>query len=337
MELWLIISEKMNIDYLEASLFVDKDKINLDELDHISTNKWGWDNYSMTFNNNKYSMAYKKDEKEISIRYNSKTKQLKVLGSLPYFVEGQNFSNDINKLKEGIQLISDTIDTNLFEAEVNLFEAGITIEIPNKPIEIFNSHYKIPQMETKPFKRGKLYEDAIRQIKLYNSGYRLRRVLSIADRLRLTIEKGYNPEGNYLRLESKYKKPTIHFKQRIIFVEDIFKSNFINNCKIDLFNTYKMIKKEGIFTPPQTKKDCTLPAIELLVLKELAMIYGFNAEECIKNKITSIPDSIINKEVKKNRKRSLAGLSKKIKENAVSYYDLSKVLKDRLEIAECFI
>lgn len=297
-----------------------KDTIYLNGLVNTGS-AYGYDHYSMVRYNEK-----------IKVEYQPQTGHLKVSGSLPYFVDGQNFHNDIAKLLEGISTISDTINVDLFKAEVNCFEAGITFQTFIKPIEIFNSHFGIPEMQTSHFKRGKIYQDGIRQIKLYNAGYRLKKNVSKEKRLRLATEKGYDPEYNYLRFESRYKKPAIYFKQRLILVEDIFKDEFLNRCKIDLLNTYGDIKKEGVFTLPSNKRDCSLCAIALIVMKEQSILYGYNAEELLRNKINSIPLAILNKEDKKNRKRTLRGLSKKIAENKISYYDLNDVLKRSLQI-----
>lgn len=320
-----MILKMMNIDYIDLSTFVDKDTINLDDLKRTGQS-YGYDCYSIIRFN-----------KEMKIKYNPETRHFKLTGSLPYFVDGQNFSNNINKLKEGIRLISDMLNINLYKAEVLVFEAGITFEIPFNHKEVFNSHYKIPGMETKSFNKGKLFENSIKQIKFYNASYRLKQNLDKNDRLKLSISNGYNHSVNYIRFESKYKKPKIQFKQSVILVEDVFSDNFINICKLDLLDTYQKIKKEGVFRHPPTKRNCSLSAIELLVLKEQGMIYGFNAEDLIKNKINSISDSILNKEDRKNRKRSLNRLSKMIVENNTSSFDLSNILNESLKIKLSFI
>ncbi len=312
----------MNYDYVELSKFVSKDKVYLDDLKHISSNIYGWENYSMTYNNT-----------EVKISHNSNSNELKVCGSLPYFVEGQNFSNDMTKIKESIYIISDTIDTNLFEANVTHFEAGITFESPYTPIDVFNSHYSIKGMNTETYgKTGKVYKDSIKEIKLYYAGFNIKKKLSKESRINLASEKGYKPEGKYIRFESVYKKPEIYWKQRNISVKELFKPEFIMKCKNDIYNTYTMINKEGIYTLPKDKRDCTLPVIELLALKELGVKYGFNPEEYIKQKIKSIPTSILTNEDKKNRKRSLSQLSKKLILNKDSCFDLGVIIKNKLQI-----
>ena len=311
----------MNYDYTECSKFVNKDKLYLENLNHISSNIYGCDNYSMTYNNT-----------EIKISHNSNSNELKVKGSLPYFIEGQNFSNDMGKIKEAVYIISDTINTNLFDAVVKKFEAGITFESPFNPNEVFNSHYSIKGMETRAFKTGKIYLDANRLIKFYNAGKRIKKVLDARQRNELILTKGYKPEVDYLRLEVQHLKPEVYWKQRNISIADLFKEEFIYKCKKDIYNTYDMINKEGYYLLPKDKRDCTLPVIELLALKELGLKYGFNPEEYIKQKIKSIPESILTKEDKKNRKRSLSQLSSKLILDKESCYDLGSIIKDRLQI-----
>ena len=57
----------MNFDYIEASIFTGKDNINLSSLEHISTNKYGYSNYSISSGFN-----------QMKIKYNPSAKLLKV-------------------------------------------------------------------------------------------------------------------------------------------------------------------------------------------------------------------------------------------------------------------
>lgn len=309
----------MNIDFIEASTFISKDKISLHGLNHISTNKWGWDNYSISYNNGN----------EMKVNYNNHSEQLKVSGSLPYFVDGQNFSNSIDKLEEAIYLISDTINADINHSEVKCFEFGTTFQIPFSTTDAILSHYSIKGMNTSCFKTGRLYEDALRQIKLYNAGIRLKQALTKEQRTGL-VELGYNPLANYLRFESKYKKPFVYFKDRAMKLKDLFREESIEKFKQDLILTYNMINKEGNFEIPRKKRDCTLPVIELMYLKELGLKYGFNPEQCLKEKINSIPEAILSKEDKKNRKKSLNHLAKKLIKAEKSCFDVSDYLKASL-------
>ncbi len=98
-------------------------------------------------------------------------------------------------------------------------------------------------------------------------------------------------------------------------------------------NTYQKIEKEGSIIFPENKRDCTLPVIELIALKELGLRYGFNPEEYLKLKIKTIPESILTKEDKKNRKKSLKNLMNKISNSEVSSFDISNELKEALKLA----
>ncbi len=178
----------MNFDYLEISSFTSKDKVLLSDLKPISCNTYGWENYSITYKNNN----------EMKVRYNNNTNLLKVEGSLPYFAEGQNFSNDLSLMKDSIQIISDTINVNLLESKIECFESGITIESPVNVNYIFNSHYKIKGMQKSHFKHGLQFDSPIYNVKLYNAGKRLKSVLSREKRQELAIKYNYNPNKEYL-------------------------------------------------------------------------------------------------------------------------------------------
>jgi hypothetical protein len=312
----------MNFDYLEISTFTSKDKVLLGDLKPISCNTYGWENYSITYRNNN----------EMKVRYNNNTNQLKVEGSLPYFAEGQNFSNDINLMKDSIQIISDTINVNLFQSKIECFESGITFESPVNVNYIFNSHYKIKGMNKSLFKHGLQFDSPICKVKLYNAGKRLKTILSKEKRIELASSYNYNPNKEYIRIENHYKRPQQYFTKNEIKVNELFKEDFILNCKLELMNTYQKIEKEGSIIFPENKRDCTLPVIELIALKELGLRYGFNPEEYLKQKIKTIPESILTKEDKKNRKKSLKNLMNKITNSEVSSFDISNELKEALKL-----
>lgn len=312
----------MNFDYIEASIFTGKDNINLSSLEHISTNKYGYSNYSISSGFN-----------QMKIKYNPSAKLLKLEGSLPYFSEGQNFSNDMNKLKESIYTISDTLNIDLFKAEVNQLDTGITFQVKKKPKDYIQSHYSLAGFKPVLIDNTKYFNSKDLIIKMYDSGANIKKKLSKEIKHLIQIDKGYNPNVNYLRFEPKYKNPKAFFHRPDLNINQIFKTDFIYQCKQEIMNKYKAIKKGGYFAYPKDKRNLTLPVIELLALKELGQLYGFNPEEVLKRQIKAIPEGILSKEDKKNRNRSLRAILKKLDVKDVSEFDLSKELEEALNLS----
>ncbi|MBK9285843.1 MAG: hypothetical protein IPM51_16225 [Sphingobacteriaceae bacterium] len=308
----------MNYDYIETSTFVKKDKIYFGDLEPISVNRFGWENFSISLNNNL-----------IQVRYNNVNNELKIQGSLPKFIEGQNYQNENNKISEAIYILSDTIDFNLFDSTVLCLETGITFETMIKPKYIFNSHRKIKGMKTQFYDKGIEFKGSLHNIKFYDAGYRMKKALSNEIRENLTYNKGYNPQMDYLRFEIKYKKPS-HFFRREVIVKCLFDEKFNKECKINLMEEYNKIVKTGYYKIPENKRQCNFETLEWILLCEKGLEFGFSPEDCLKSLINSIPESNLNKEDKKNRKKKINAIKRKIKANEGSRYDLSQELKKGL-------
>lgn len=311
----------MNFDYIEASIFTHKDNINLSDLSYYNINNKGISTF--------FDME---EHKEIKIIYNEPTKELKLKGSLPYYIEGQNFSNEMIKIEESIYTLSEKLNINLFNAEVKVLDTGITLQVPKHPKEYIYSHTAIPRFKSVLFGNTKYFNGKNIVFKMYDSGANIKAKVSKEVRNYLEAEKGYNPSDYYLRLEVKHKKPSAYFQTPNLSIGEIFRPNFINNCKVEIMKNYKAIKKEGYFDYPKEKRSLTLPTIELMALKELGLIYGFSPEEYLKRQIKGIPECILNKEDKKNRIRALRELNKKINIKDTSDFDLSKLLEKALNL-----
>lgn len=310
----------MNFDYIEASIFTGKDSINLTELDMVNTSKYGY-TYSVSANHD-----------EMKVIYNPNTKIMKLKGSLPYYSEGQNFSNDMIKLKEAVYILSDKLNINLFNAEVSRIDAGVTFQVNKKPKEFINAHYAMNGFKEVYIGNTKYFNGKHFNIRMYDAGANLKKKASKEIRNHLELKKGCNPNFHYLRFEPIYRKAKSYFHRPDLTISQMFKPNFIYQCKQEIMNNYKAIKKEGYFDYPKNKRDLTLPVIELLALKEYGLLYGFNPEEVLKSKIKAIPEGILSKEDKKNRLKSLRATLKKINLKEVSDYDLSKEISEALNL-----
>ena len=232
--------------------------------------------------------------------------------NIPYCFLGHNFYSTIEDLTDGFQSISEDLNVNLFDADIQKFEFGSFIEIPFLVKDFLNNHIRAKSMNTRIFERGKDFEPIKNQthrIKIYDGGYRLKTELSKSIREILTNDFGYNPKGNYIKIESHYLKPETYFKKRNLLLNDLFSIQFTNECKNDLLNNYQKIMKTGCIQIPETKGKLSSSVIPLICLRELGQIYGFNPDEAIKTLIKAIPETILTKDDKKARNRQINNLS----------------------------
>jgi len=303
----------MNFDYLEASKSLGKDKLCLDYLDHEASYSSGWEKFI-------YEGC-----KEVQVWLNNEAGKLKVKGSIPYFIAGQNFKTDPEDFSNGITHLSEILNLDLMKAEVNVFEYGTILEIPFPVREVFNSHLKIQGMKTRSFDYGKYFEDRVMTLKLYDANKNLKNKLTRYERERLSSLFGYKPSANYLKIEGHYKKPSVSFKNRFINIDELLKPEFQAICKEDLLSKYRSIMKANTIEL-KSKKQITSSTIPLMVLKEFESLLPCKAEELIKQKIKALPCDLMTKEDKKSRNRQIKANLKKIETVRACKYDLSEIL-----------
>ena len=289
----------MNFDYLEASKSLSKDKPCLDYLEHKASYNSGWQKFI-------YEGC-----KAVEIWMNPEADKMKIKGSIPYFIAGQNFKTGPEDFNIGINHLSEVLNIDLLKAEVNVFEFGTILEIPFSVREVFNSHLKIQGMKTRSFDYGKYFEDGVMTFKLYDANKNLKNKLTKNEREKLTSLYDYKPSANYLKIESHYKRPSIYFKSRFLDIESLRSESFQTTCKGELLNKYISIMKASSINV-NSKKQLTSSTIPLLLLKEYESLLPCNIDELIKQKIKSFPSNIMTQEDKKSRRRQIKANMKKL-------------------------
>lgn len=303
----------MNFDYLEASKSLGKDKPCLDYLNFEASYSSGWTKFI-------YEGC-----RAVEIWLNLEADKMKIKGSIPYFIAGQNFKTGTKDFINGIFHLSEVLNTDLLKAEVNVFEYGTILEIPFPAREIFNSHLKVLGMKTRAYDYGKYFEDRVLKIKLYDAGKNMKEKLSKEIRNKLTSAYGYDPSQIYLKIENHYKKPSVCFKKRVIELNDLLNPEFQTNCKEDLLIKYRSIMKTNTIDI-NSKKQVTSATIPLLVLKEFERFLPCKAEDLIKQKIKILPCDILTKEDKKSRRRQIMANMNKLGSLKACKYDISEIL-----------
>lgn len=303
----------MNYDYLEATSSLGKESPCLDYLDHEASYSSGWEKFI-------YEGC-----KEVQIWLNPNAEKLKIKGSIPYFIAGQNFKTFPEDFSKGILHLSEVLDMDLNKAEVNVFEFGTTLETPFPVSGIFSSHLKIQGMKTRSFDYGKYFEDKVMILKLYDANKNLKNKLSRHEREKLSSLFGYNPLANYLKIESHYKQPAICFKNRHISIKDLLEPQFQTICKEDLLTKYKSIMKASSIEL-KNKKQITSATIPLLVLKEFESLLPCKVYDLIKKRIKDIPKEILTNDDKKSRRSQIRANLKKIESVKPCKYDISDLL-----------
>ena len=305
----------MSFDYLDIRKDVRKDTLNFK---HLTQKSVYLDSGVLN-----YSLSHKSS---LDVSFNPHTDVLRVKGSLPYFLRGHNFKTTNQDFINSLMLASDMLNVDLSIGEVLAFEYGAILETDIALKEIFANHIRVKDMKTLTYDYGKYFEDKILRMKMYNVKANMQNKLSLQIRNEAERDYGYDKTKNYLKIEDHYKRPEPYFKERGIKVMTLLDEDFEINIKNEVLTNYQRIEKTGVIEIPNDKGSLTTPTLLLLALKELEMIYGFNANETVSNIIKSIPNDVLNKNDKKGRRSQIKRLSNALNRPQGSKYDLTELL-----------
>jgi hypothetical protein len=315
----------MYIDFAKIEKSIIADNICFDYLDHEAEYSSGWNKFYIK---NIEGADFKN---RAEVWYNDHTKEVKFIGSIPYLMQGHNFTSARGEFIEGIDFVSGILNCNMYEGRMTGFEFGSIIEVPYSPEDFLHNHISMNKHPLTTYHKrnritGKAYEDSMLRFKIYNAGLNIKNKLQEAIREDLSTSYGYDKAKHYMKAENHYKKPALQFQKRSISVNDLLNPCFMERCKKDLIETYQKVKKTGMINTPKDKADLTAITIPLIVLKELGLQYGFNAETLVKQKIKSFPESSLNANDKKARQKTLKTSFKKLENAEASPYDISHLL-----------
>lgn len=271
---------------------------------------------------------------QLKFYYNKQANLLRIKGSLPYLVNGQNFSFTHQDALLGIEALQDALELNLTGAWVNSFEYGKIVECEQPMKLILGNHYKLKGAQKIEFESGKYFKNSYLNLKLYDAKKRIVQQLQKEQRDHLKTLGLYNPSKSYLKIESHYKKPAACFRGRdVVYLTDLVKPSFVSECQKNLLNQYNQIEKGMKLKLPENKKELNTTAIIYSALRMAALEHGFNPEEKLKQVFDAIPDSVLNSHDRKQRKRQLRQNKKKIACSTVSPFDYSQALEQSFDRA----
>jgi len=312
----------MNLDYIDITKFLHKDTLCTEYLQKNAVYK-------------EAVQYHLQGCKNIEVWEYPATNQIRIKGSIPYFVNGHNYFSTMNDWKEGLDYIAGCLNQNIYTCNVNKFEFGTIQEIPFIEADFLHNHIKLQGMTVKPYYQGnvltgKVFENSNLITKLYDVSRNIKNKLDYSIRNELSRAYGWDKEKHYIKVENHYKKPETLFKQQNLILSELLSDEHLKKLQIDLINTYKSIMKTGCIHIPATKSDINSGTIPLMVLKELENIFDINTEELIKQKIKSIPDEIFNKNDRKARVKQIKDNLKKIISTEKSSYDITELLNIKL-------
>jgi hypothetical protein len=287
------------VDGISLELHLGKETFDKHNLEFLSFNKYGWKTYTFGY------------YKDLKLKHQEEQNIIRIAGSLPYFLNGQNLYVMPGDTRKAIQLISELIGVDIRKAEVKNFEYGVVIP-RNEPNArtIYNKHLAIDDFIVRTYENGKYFINPQLWIKLYDAKASLQKKVRklIKDELKRT--GNYDPSKTYIKFEVKYKDPTFYFK-RTIKVYELLSADFKQQLQKDIKYHYSQIKVTKTPILPADKSEITLLLLAYFELKEFEELTGHSIFERLENRIRSIDSKFLSRQNKHNRSKTLRELEKK--------------------------
>jgi hypothetical protein len=315
----------MNLDYIEIAKFTGKDKPNFHSMEKEAVYP----------NAERYSFQ---GCKKIEVWNYPEINQIKIKGSIPYFINGHNYFASLNDWKEGLDYLQGSLGLNLYSGLIECFEFGTIQEIPFSPASFLQNHIKVSGMEGKEFRKGnvltgKEFHSPSLKLKIYDCGRNIKNKLDKGIQEEINRLFGWEKAKHYIKLESHYRRPEAHFKGNV-YLAQLLTEEFQRQLQINLLNQYQRIMKTGKAIIPERKADINAGTLPLIILKELEGIHNFRTEELLKALLKEIPEEILSPADKKARQRILKENLNKIRTAGESEFDISKLIKSKINEAE---
>ena len=309
------------MDYIEIAKFLNKDKLCFDYLQKNATYE-GAERYYFNRCN------------KLEVWYMEATNQVKIKGSIPYFINGHNFYSSYSDWNEGLDYLQNCMNINIFDGLVNCFEFGTIQEIPFPEPEFLRNHIKAKGMQTREYHKGNIltgkeFDSSSLKIKLYDVSRNIKNKLPKPVRNEISKFHGWDKEKHYIKIENHYKKPEAFFKGNL-HLNEVLASSFQNNLKNELLNSYQKIMKAENLIIPKNKADINAGTIPLMILKKLESEYNFKTEDLINNILKEIPEDVFSLNDRKARQRIIKENLKKIKLQGESKYNIEKLLQEKI-------
>lgn len=309
------------IDFISATKYKCKDSLFLGHCKLVGTYNTGLKQYVL------------EGCEALKVLHQPEADWLKVEGSLPYFLQGHNFTFSTSGVVEAIDIIDSLLGgVGLWGALVNQFESGVIVPVDRKPKDYICKHTALPGSHLKKVLNEKyagkfaMWQKAGLDLKIYDAGANI--LLKQGLVRREVIEgEGWNPDGHYLKCEVRYNKPELLTKGRAIVVEKLQNETFLNMLKGDLIENYHLLAPARALLPATDKKDFSSLDIVVRTLAEM----GLSLDEAKRQIYRTINQAgCLNKADKDARKAQIRKALAKMEEAPESPWDLTERLEDAL-------
>ena len=316
------------IDFIEATICLDKDTPNLGHCKAFpcKLNQFGWETYTL------------QGCREMEVHWKPEASLLKVKGSIPYFIQGHNFSFSNSDFVEGVEVLQNLLNVGLWDSALDAFEYGCIFQVEGKPVDYIRNHTSQPQAKLNMNEKGKdkgafrWWDDPSKALKLYDAGKNIKMKQGLKAR-EVIKECGYDPESNYLKFEVHWNKPHLLNNGRDIVLENLQNPTWISTLSATLKEQYKLLIPMRTLIEPAEKKNLSALDIAVVLLVENMMNQGIPIDETKKQVYAYINGAgCLDKSDKDARKATFRRAFSKLQESEVSQWDLSSKIEEALAV-----
>lgn len=283
----------------------------------------------------RYGYYYQFPYEKVYIRIDKENPRVEIRFSPMYCMQGHNVSFDRQVFIDSINLLSEALQIDLWQASVEILEFGVVMEVPQRPAEyIIRHHAKAEERLIENEKKNdkgcfRYWEDKDVSLKMYDVGKNLKN--KVAKSIRNQIA-GYNADLHYIKFEIHYKRPhRVLNNGHEILLTDLLTAQWESLLKEDLYIQYQRLYFTGGLLPPQSVKE--ISSIDLLLRKHISdgIAAGKSIAELKKEVYESFKYcSILSPEKRKSRQCQYRKAEKKLKLDKVGY-DLTDYINSVLQ------
>ena len=269
--------------------------------------------------------------KPMSVFWKPSDGLLKLEGSIPYFIQGHNFSFDRARYIEAIQYIQGLLDVGLWDALLNEFEYGVVFPVEGKPSDYIRNHSAQSSsrlrecLNGRDRGNGKWWVSQLVNLKMYDPKANLHYKVAKAHRYEID---GYDSELNYLKFEAHYNKPHLLNGGLGLSVEDLQCPKSVSKLNAMLLSQYQLLHPMRTLLKPTEKGDLKYQEIVTRQLVEMFMNQGISIQEA-KKELYRFMDGFdcLTKSDKDKRKETARKVFKGLKESEISQWDLAQKIE----------
>lgn len=310
------------IDFISATKCLYKDTPNLSNCKWISTNTSGWERFELM------------GQKAMKVLWKPSDGLLKIEGSIPYFVQGHNFSFDKSGYIDGINLLQCLLDVGLWDAWLNEFEHGVIFPVDGKPVDYIKYHSALKHSRLRECingndkGNGKWWEGSAFDVKMYNPKANFQH--KVGYKQRRDIE-GYNPDMEYLKFEAHYNKPHLLNAGRDLLVEDLQCPDCLSNLHTLLLSKYQLLHPMKTLIKPTDKGQLKYQELVTMKLVEVLMNQGMTISEAQREVYRFMDEfDCLTKPDKDKRKATARSVFGRLQESEKSQWDLTEKIEEAL-------